>query len=314
MRHPAVLALGAAALTVVGVVAAARSDARPAPLGSTVDVTWEPAAPFEGSLVRLQVAAAPGHDLPPGLSGTLAGEPLHFEPGAAGTLVALAAVPLGARDTVWLRLARGAAQTGDTTRLGIPVVARALDREQLRVAPRFVRPPDSALAARLARERRLVTQVLHGTHARPRLWTEPFREPRVARITSPFGQGREFNADSTVRRHRGTDFDGNRGDPVYAANRGLAALVADLYYAGTAVYVDHGAGLVTAYLHLDRAAVATGDTVARGQLVGLVGATGRVTGPHLHWAALYGRLAFDPLDLLALTAPGEVAAVEAIGP
>ena len=87
---------------------------------------------------------------------------------------------------------------------------------------------------------------------------------------------------------------------VGAANRGVVALVDTFYLGGRIVYVDHGEGLVTAYMHLSKALVAVGDTVARGQRIGLVGATGRVTGPHLHWAARYGTLTANPLDLLAL--------------
>jgi murein DD-endopeptidase MepM/ murein hydrolase activator NlpD len=66
------------------------------------------------------------------------------------------------------------------------------------------------------------------------------------------------------------------------------------------VYLDHGAGLVTAYLHLSRVEVAPGDTVTRGQLLGRVGATGRVTGPHLHWIARHGGVTVDPLSLVRL--------------
>jgi murein DD-endopeptidase MepM/ murein hydrolase activator NlpD len=91
-----------------------------------------------------------------------------------------------------------------------------------------------------------------------------------------------------------------RGAAVQAANRGVVVLADELYYAGRAVYVDHGAGVVTAYMHLDRATVSVGDTVTRGQLIGRVGASGRVTGPHLHWSAYFGRISFDPLDLLTL--------------
>jgi len=87
---------------------------------------------------------------------------------------------------------------------------------------------------------------------------------------------------------------------VRATNRGVVTFVGDLYFSGMTVFLDHGAGLVTAYLHLSRALVAPGDTVARGQLIGRVGASGRVTGPHLHWLAAYGSVAVDPLDLLRL--------------
>src|SRR5256885_4174789 len=81
----------------------------------------------------------------------------------------------------------------------------------------------------------------------------------------------------------GVDFAGRRGASVRAANRGVVAMVADLYLSGTTILIDHGAGLVTGYLHLSGTLVAVGDTVARGQPIGEVGASGRVTGPHLHW-------------------------------
>jgi murein DD-endopeptidase MepM/ murein hydrolase activator NlpD len=87
---------------------------------------------------------------------------------------------------------------------------------------------------------------------------------------------------------------------VLAANRGVVALVGDFYYSGRVVYLDHGRGLVTAYLHLSQVDVAAGDTVERGSLVGRVGATGRVTGPHLHWMVRYGRVSLDGLRLLEL--------------
>jgi murein DD-endopeptidase MepM/ murein hydrolase activator NlpD len=184
--------------------------------------------------------------------------------------------------------------------LRVPVALRPTGVERLTTDTTFTAPLDSALAERVRRETARVVASLQGSHQRPRLWTEPFRPPRPTRVTSPFGKGRSYNAGDVQGRHRGTDFAGDRGDPVRAANRGVVVLADTLFFAGGAIYVDHGAGVVTAYLHLDRATVAAGDTVARGQIIGRVGATGRVTGPHLHWAAFYGRVAFDPVDLLAL--------------
>jgi len=278
-------------------------SARDAPALDHYTITWAPDRPLEGSLVRVTLTPGSGTaDAMPAVRATLAGEPLHFEPAAGGAWTAVAAIPLGQSQRARLMLAATPTAVHDSV-ISIPVAARIPDVARLRVADRFVRLPDSALAARIAREQRLVRGVLRASHERPRLWQEEFVQPRTSRITSPFGQGRELNADSSVRWHRGTDLDGDRGAPVHAANRGVVALVADLYYAGTAVYLDHGAGLVTSYLHLQRADVAPGDTVASGQVIGRVGATGRVTGPHLHWAAHYGRVAFDPLDLLSLRAP-----------
>ena len=118
-------------------------------------------------------------------------------------------------------------------------------------------------------------------------------------MTSGFGRRREFNG-TIQSRHMGVDFAGVSGAPVRAANRGVVALVDEFYMGGNVIYLDHGAGLVTAYFHLSRANVEAGDTVARGQVIGRVGATGRVTGPHLHWVARYGAITVDPLSLLDL--------------
>jgi murein DD-endopeptidase MepM/ murein hydrolase activator NlpD len=76
--------------------------------------------------------------------------------------------------------------------------------------------------------------------------------------------------------------------------------VGDFFYNGKCVYLAHGAGLITSYLHLSATHVVVGDTVTRGQVIGEVGSTGRVTGPHLHWSVLYGRISVDPISLLNL--------------
>jgi murein DD-endopeptidase MepM/ murein hydrolase activator NlpD len=96
------------------------------------------------------------------------------------------------------------------------------------------------------------------------------------------------------------DFAGAVGAPIKAANRGVVALVDTFFLAGRVIYIDHGAGLVTGYFHLSEALVSKGDTVARGQTIGRVGSTGRVTGPHLHWTARYGTRTVDPLDLIEI--------------
>ena len=80
----------------------------------------------------------------------------------------------------------------------------------------------------------------------------------------------------------------------------MVALVAPFYLAGNVVYLDHGEGLISAYFHLSRTDVKLGDIVERGQIIGAVGRTGRVTGPHLHWVTRYGGVTVDPMSVLAL--------------
>jgi murein DD-endopeptidase MepM/ murein hydrolase activator NlpD len=101
----------------------------------------------------------------------------------------------------------------------------------------------------------------------------------------------------------GVDYRGATGEPILAANRGVVALVGEFFLAGNVAYIDHGAGVVTAYFHMSKLEVVAGDTVERGQRIGLVGATGRVTGPHLHWSARYGSLTINPGNLLSLGPP-----------
>jgi murein DD-endopeptidase MepM/ murein hydrolase activator NlpD len=252
------------------------------------DIDWQPATPRQGSLI---VVSAPD-----ALTGEIAGEPLHFRRGKA-----LAAVPLGATDSVRLQtlsIRWDGAVMGAT--VYVPVAVRkAPVNEQVRADERFTPPPDSALQRRIDRERALSREAARHAHDVPRLWKASFMRPRTARITSVFGSGRQVNGVWRSR-HAGLDIAGRKGAPVRASNRGIVALVGDFFYGGISIYVHHGDGLMTVYHHLSRALVAVGDTVGRGEIIGRVGATGRVTGPHLHWGAQYGAIPFDPTDLLKL--------------
>ena len=268
-------------------------------------VRTTPATPARGSAAWIEVSDDPArNDLArlTAVQGETAGEPLHFELAERG-YVALFGVPLVGDDTltVTLRLHRGGRV--DTSLVQLAVRLPAYPRERLKVPPRMVQY-DSAIRKRIDSEVARAREVSHRSHETPRLWSLPLTLPRSSRITSPFGSAREYNGRVTSR-HTGTDFAGALGTPVVAAARGVVALVADFYLAGRAVYLDHGAGLVTGYFHLSRAAVAEGDTVEAGQQIGAVGRSGRVTGPHLHWILRYGTISLDPMSLVSL---GEEAA------
>jgi murein DD-endopeptidase MepM/ murein hydrolase activator NlpD len=270
-------------------------------VAGTPQVAWRPRLPLQGSVVLLAVRL-PIADSVIAVRGELAGEPLHFELGADG-FRAVGAVPWDASDSVTTRVVvERAGGLADTVTASLPVGRRRVPRERLRVAPRFLYPPDS-LAERIRAEAELVGDVRERAHDTPRLWRESFVRPRQAAVLSVFGVSRIFNG-VVQRRHFGVDLAGQRGAPVRAANRGVVALVADLYFSGTTVMIDHGAGLVTGYLHLSRTLVAAGDTVDRGHLIGHVGASGRVTAPHLHWLAAYGDVSVDPLGLVTLDMDG----------
>jgi murein DD-endopeptidase MepM/ murein hydrolase activator NlpD len=255
----------------------------------------EPSPLTEGALGWLLVRTSGADSITGGQAG---GEPLHFEHSSTGEYRAIVAAAIESSDSlpVWLFLARGGGI--DTVRGAAAVRQAGYPREVLAVAPKFAKP-DSAAVARISRENARARQVSHASRDRPRLWHEPFQLPRSTRITSAYGAARVYNGEVRSR-HLGTDFAGAVGTPVLAAGRGVVAMVANFYLAGTAVYVDHGQGLVTAYFHLSRADVSVGDTVAAGQRIGAVGKSGRVTGPHLHWVARFGAISVDPMSLLAL--------------
>ena len=261
---------------------------------TAVRVTWTPERPVQGTLFRVHVAGVPSSTR---LAGLVAGEPLHFSRTATGW-EALAAAPLDRGESVNVLVVIDENGSADSVRASVPIAKGSYALEKLTVAPRFGAPPDSAVQARMDRERERALAVSRASHSTPRLWADVV-QPREARITSAFGSGREFNG-RVQSRHTGTDLAGAVGAPVRAAARGVVALVDTFYLAGRVIYIDHGEGLVSAYFHLSRQDVEIGDTVAAGQQIGLVGATGRVTGPHLHWVVRYGAISVDPLSFLAV--------------
>jgi len=154
-------------------------------------------------------------------------------------------------------------------------------------------------------ERRAVAEgerlsTLYRTVTPERLWRGAFVRP-VAGTEAPtgFGARRVINGKPRAP-HSGADYSAARGTPVVAANSGRVALVADFFFPGRLVVLDHGLGVYTLYFHLDTVSVVDGDAVDRGQIMGTVGATGRATGPHLHFGALVGGARVDPAALMKL--------------
>lgn len=263
-------------------------------------ITVSPNQPSPGSIVRISLSAN-------GISsveGELGGERLHFHRGSAGVWHAIGAIPLEASRSVSgfavLDLHSGEKDTIPITVTlpASPPPSRGRARpRRLSVSPTFTRPLDAETQARIDRENEKAREIGRQSHDTPRMWTAPFKRPRSSTVTARFGTGRMFNG-TLAARHLGVDFRGSTGSPVVAANRGVVALVDRFFLAGNVIYIDHGDGVVTGYFHLSRALVAAGDTVARGQKIGLVGRTGRVTGPHLHWSARYGALTVNPIGLV----------------
>jgi murein DD-endopeptidase MepM/ murein hydrolase activator NlpD len=167
----------------------------------------------------------------------------------------------------------------------------------LTVAPGFVDPGPEALA-RIHAEVELKQKVFAVSAPAP-LWAGNFRAPVTAPPTDSFGTRRTFNG-KLASVHKGMDFRAATGTPVRAANSGVVVLARPLYYEGNCVVIDHGLGLFTLSMHLSRIDVHEGQQVATGDRLGLSGATGRVTGPHLHWAVRWQADYLDPAKLLRL--------------
>jgi murein DD-endopeptidase MepM/ murein hydrolase activator NlpD len=262
-----------------------------------------PAKSAPGSIIPIDLDGPTGADSIVAITGSMSGEPLHFRHVGPGKWHAIGAVSVDAKSNaeanVTITYASGKTLTvSDTTAIPTAPPSRGKPRA-LSVSPTFTKPLDAETQARIERENATARQIGRDSHDTPRMWTAPFIRPRTSVVTSRFGSGRMFNGTLTSR-HLGVDFRGKTGDPIVAANRGIVALVANFFLAGNVVYIDHGNGVVTACFHMSKPLVQKGDTVQRGQTIGLIGSTGRVTGPHLHWSARYGALTVNPLDLVAL--------------
>ncbi len=256
---------------------------------------WTPIEPAEGTLTVLIIEPSPrGQPLFEARART--GErPIPLAPLRGGGYLGLVAAPIGKAEVpieVDVTLIDG---TRTSQVLSLRVETRNFPATRLSVARRFT-APDARTLERIRRERELVRAALREVSPTP-LWKGAFTLPLQGPTTSPYGQRRLFNNELRSR-HTGHDIDGDTGDPVYASNSGRVALSYDLFYSGQAVYLDHGLGFYTAYFHLSERLVYNGEWVEKGQLIGRVGATGRVTGPHLHWAVYLRGAHLDPLSLL----------------
>ncbi|MGB5247494.1 MAG: peptidoglycan DD-metalloendopeptidase family protein [Woeseia sp.] len=174
-------------------------------------------------------------------------------------------------------------------------------REQhLTVAPSYVNP-DPVAIERIGRESALIAAAI-ATQSAAAPATVQLQAPIAGKRSDSFGSRRFFNKEPRSP-HRGMDIAGPAGTAIHAPLAGKVILTGNFYFTGNAVFLDHGAGLITLYAHLHSIAVETGDTVKTGQLLGEVGATGRVTGAHLHFATYLNGTPVDPALLLVSPEP-----------
>ena len=180
------------------------------------------------------------------------------------------------------------------------VEPKQFPRRVLKVAPDFVNPPPAQLA-RIEKDSEFMRSVYAHSASEPE-WRGGLIRPVAEPANSSFGTRSVFNGEPRSP-HAGTDFLSPAGTPIHAPAAGRVLAARDLFFTGNTVVIDHGLGVYSMLAHLSRIDVREGQTIAQGDSVGLVGATGRVTGAHLHWALRVGAARVEPLSMLALFDP-----------
>ena len=262
----------------------------------TLDLSHRARDIHPGEVVVLEVRPS---ENPATLSATAFGNSLRFFRTSSEIWVALLGIDLTTEPGSYDVLVRATARDGEVTRQSytLSVGQKDFPTRRLNVDPSFVSPPASVIE-RIQREARQLDEIFT-TVTDERLWSGGFLRPVPGDSTSSFGRRSVFNGQPRSP-HSGTDFRGAEGTPIKAPNAGIVVLAADLYFSGNVVILDHGWGLYSYFAHLSSIAVDEGVQVEQGDVVGDVGATGRVTGPHLHWTVRLNDARVDPLSLMTL--------------
>jgi murein DD-endopeptidase MepM/ murein hydrolase activator NlpD len=263
-------------------------------------VEHQPRVIQPGHVVRLLVTGPPTVDSVVATWGDRE-VPLEHQPDGAWTaLIGIDVADAPGARTVRLTARRTAGGGTAVAAHAFTVDPKAVRTRRIRVDPKFVTPPVSALP-RIREEAALLNALFRQTST-DRLWTPNAVRPVEGVAVSGFGVRSILNGQAGGP-HNGLDLAAATGTPVYAPTAGVIVYARDFYYSGNTIIVDHGQGLYSTMAHLSMMEVREGDRVARGTLLGKVGATGRVTGPHLHWAVRLHGARVDPLSLLDALAP-----------
>ena len=261
-----------------------------------LSVSWHPAKPRVGDVALMHLRGVPDGAT---VEGAVGGLPVAFFPYAGGQ-AALVGFDLEVKPGTkpWQLAVLGPGQEPRTAKGTVHLMPRAFAVQRLTLPTTMV-DLDPETEQRVAAESERL-RALYRTITPERLWHGAFTRPVGG--TEPgtgFGSRRIINGKPRMP-HGGTDYAAPSGTPVVAVNAGRVALVGDFFFPGRLVAVDHGLGLYSLYFHLDSTTVSQGDPVERGQTIGTVGATGRATGPHLHFGVHVSGARIDPATLLLL--------------
>jgi murein DD-endopeptidase MepM/ murein hydrolase activator NlpD len=251
------------------------------------ELVTEPAAPGPGDIMLVTFGSATGP-----VEGTFNGSKIHFNP-AAGSFKAMAAVDYftepGPHELVVIANGSVFKRTVDVVKKAYAVQRLTLPKELVELSPEN--------EARAEREQKKLAAIW--PHESDRLWRGVFINPLSGELITTFGVRRIIN-DIPKNPHTGIDVAGNMGDKIIAPNDGVVALVDRQFFAGNALVLDHGQGVYTMFFHLSKVLVKKGRKVRKGDVIARVGATGRATGPHLHWGVRIQGARVDPMELLRL--------------
>ncbi len=269
--------------------------------GELAKVSWSPQEVKQGEVLAIEVKTKAKEV---SIKGDWAGTPIYFYEqkrrvfaGIAGVDLATPPGPHLLRVEVEEREGRSSEQVFE-----VQVEAGGFEVQRLTLPPEMVDLKGEALRRVLADNKRLM-EIFN--QVRPeRLWHRPFIKPVEGSITSPFGLRRVINGQDRSP-HNGVDIGAEQGIEVVACNSGMVVFAQELYLSGKTIIIDHGFGLYSMYFHLAEMRVAEGEQVEIGHCIGLVGATGRVTGPHLHWGIRLLKARVDPESLLRAVSGGE---------
>jgi murein DD-endopeptidase MepM/ murein hydrolase activator NlpD len=263
------------------------------------NISWSPRQLASGSpcLFKVEVEGSPS-----ALRGKWMGHEIVFFPGGSHVWYGLAGVDVEAKPGAYQLELEATLQDGKPLReeRAVLVERAQYKTETLRVPERYVQP-DAETLRRIASDKEIKEAAFAHQIAEPE-WSGKFVAPIDSSVSEGFGTRRTFNG-KLASIHRGLDYHAKPGTPVTAANSGEVVLARELFYEGNCVVIDHGQQFMTLYMHLSQLAVKEGEKVDKGQPIGLSGATGRATGPHLHMAVRWQGDYLDPAQLWALPLP-----------
>jgi murein DD-endopeptidase MepM/ murein hydrolase activator NlpD len=277
------IVLSVLALVIMAILPSAQAGSK----GPQLKVALSPKKIGPGDILLVTVSGATGT-----VEGTFNGKKIYFNP-SANSYKSIVGIDLLSEPGKYdLEIS----DNGRTVRRPVKVSKKVYRIQRLKMPKDMVElsPENEARAEREGQKMAAIWP-----NQTDRLWTGNFMNPREGKIGTEFGVKRLMN-DIPKNPHTGVDVVAEEGEEVHAPNSGSVVLVDDQFFTGNAIVLDHGQGIYTMFFHLSKVLVRPGQQVKKGDVIGLVGATGRASGAHLHWGVRVQGARVDPLELIKL--------------